>query len=102
MIALAEAPAHTLKMAKLAQQIVFSVARLSYRVRILEERGWIAKTACPNDKRASNLQLTKLGLNILTKIGGAHHRHIEESFTSKLTHEEISALSAISQKLAHP
>lgn len=99
LISLAEAPNHTLQMTKLAQQLVFSVARLSYRVRVLEERGWIAKVACPNDRRASNLQLTPDGIDALARLGATHRQHIQAAFFDRLTPTEVATLSAISEKL---
>ena len=57
---LSEAADRTLRMTALAQQTNATLPRLSHVVRRLEERELVERLPCPEDRRATNAQLTLL------------------------------------------
>lgn len=102
LMALAEAPDHTLTMSALAKRLVFSIPRLSYRVNTLSERGWVVKSACAEDKRASNVELTTDGIGRLQHVGAVHREHIREIFDANLTVAEMETLAELTARMRTP
>lgn len=99
LMVLAEAPARTLTMSVLAERIVFSVPRLSYRIGVLVERGWVLKQPCPDDGRAHNVILTDEGAAALIAAGRDHRQQIHEVFDAVLDADDIAALARVMGKM---
>jgi DNA-binding MarR family transcriptional regulator len=100
LMVLAEAPDRVLAMSVLAERLVFSVPRLSYRVRSLEERGWVRKEQDPDDRRVQQVHLTEEGAHTLVRVGQVHRQRVRHVFDEVLTREEIEALGRITAKIA--
>ncbi len=99
LMVLAEAPDRTLTMSVLAERIVFSVPRLSYRIGVLVERGWVLKEPCPDDRRAHNIVLTDDGAGALVAAGRDHRQQIHRLFDAVLDADDIDALARIMGKM---
>ena len=99
LMVLAEAPQHTLHLSEIAERLVFSFARLNYRVKTFVERGLITKEQCPADKRASHVTLTRRGLEHFTALGAVHSQHVEQLVRTHLTPDELALLASLSERL---
>ncbi|GAA4284865.1 MarR family winged helix-turn-helix transcriptional regulator [Brevibacterium daeguense] len=84
LLVLVEAPNRTLRMSVLADRLVFSAPRLNYRIGVLEEKGWVVKSASPDDRRAHLVTLTDEGFRRFLGAGRVHRAHIEKFFESAL------------------
>ena len=58
---LSEAPGRALRMTELARRTDSTLPRLSHVVSRLEARGFIERSPCPEDRRATNAALTETG-----------------------------------------
>ena len=99
LMVLAEAPQRTLRMTVLAEKIVFSVPRLSYRIGVLVDRGWVLKEACAEDRRVHNIILTDAGTAALVAAGRDHRAQIHEVFDARLSTDDIDDLARIMAKI---
>ncbi|WP_051298065.1 MarR family winged helix-turn-helix transcriptional regulator [Brevibacterium album] len=99
LMVLAEAPERTLAMTALAERLVFSVPRLSYRAKALAERGWVRKERAAHDGRVQHVILTDAGARQLIRVGQAHRERVREVFDSVLAPEEIEALGGLSARV---
>lgn len=99
LLLLVEAPARTLRMSELADGLVFSAPRLNYRVGVLEERGWVVKAPCAEDRRAHNVTLTDEGWQEFRRAGALHRRHIEKYFDAALEPGDAEHVLRISRAL---
>lgn len=70
---LSEAPGSALRMSALAEVVLISKSRLSYRVDRLEERGWVKRHSCDDDARGVWASLTAAGRRV---IGSEAPRHV--------------------------
>ena len=92
---LSEAPEHTLRMTSLAAQTNATLPRLSHVVRRLEERGLVARFACPEDARATNVRLTRIGWEKLRDTAPGHVANVRQHVIDALTPEQVAQLAAI-------
>ncbi len=58
---LSESPNHRLRMSELAAMVVQSRSRLTHTAKRLEDRGWVTREQCADDKRGVELVLTPAG-----------------------------------------
>lgn len=99
LMVLAEAPQRTLRMTVLAEKIVFSVPRLSYRIGVLVDRGWVLKETCAEDRRAHNITLAEPGAAALIAAGRDHRAQIRAVFDAQLDADDIDDLARIMGKM---
>lgn len=92
---LSEAPEHTLRMTALAARTNATLPRLSHVVRRLEDRGLVARFACPDDARATNARLTPAGWDKIRDTAPGHVANVRAHVLDALTTEQIDHLSAI-------
>lgn len=83
---LSEAPDRTLRMTELASLTNATLPRLSHVVKRLEGRGWVERTPCPDDGRATNAVLTEAGW---TAVAGAAPGHV--ALARRLVIDPLSA-----------
>ncbi|GAA2012430.1 MarR family winged helix-turn-helix transcriptional regulator [Brevibacterium samyangense] len=100
LLLLVEAPERRLRMNVLAQRLVFSAPRLTYRVQVLEDRGWVVKRPCPDDGRAHHVELTDDGLRVYLRAGSVQRGLIARFFEQALGPGDAEALHRISTALA--
>jgi DNA-binding MarR family transcriptional regulator len=96
LVALSEAPEHTLRMSELAGARGASRSRLSHAVARLEEVGWVRRRTCPTDKRGSFAVLTDKGLAALEAAAPGHVTTVREKLFDVLTPEQLHQLGEIS------
>jgi DNA-binding MarR family transcriptional regulator len=92
---LSEAPQRTLRMTALAERTNATLPRLSHVVRRLEERGLVARSACPQDARATNATLTGQGWEHLRATAPGHVATVRQHVIDALTPEQVGQLGEI-------
>ena len=95
LVALSEAPEHTLRMSELADFLRFSRSRLSHAVSKLERQGWIERTECPSDKRGSFAVLTERGFEVLQAAVPGHVEQVRKVLFDVLSPEQLDQLGDI-------
>src|SRR6478735_11291416 len=73
---LSEAPDRTLRMTALAGQTNATLPRLSHVVSRLEQRGFLTRSPCPEDRRATNASLTEDGWAKVVAAAPGHVRTV--------------------------
>ncbi|MEU5692146.1 MarR family transcriptional regulator [Actinosynnema sp. NPDC020468] len=95
LVALSEAPARAMRMSELAAVCHSSRSRLSHAVARLEKEGWVARRACPSDRRGSIAELTRAGFAALEAAAPGHVTAVREHLFDVLTPEQLSQLDVI-------
>lgn len=96
---LSEAPDHTLRMTALAARTNATLPRLSRVVSRLEREGFIARTPCPQDRRATNATLSRTGWRKVVHAAPGHVANVRAFVIDALTPAQIDQLSAIASQL---
>ena len=99
LLALMESPPQRLRMGELAQRIIFSASRLSYRIRGHESRGWVSLVPDEADGRSRWVQLTPEGKRVFLRAAKAHQVFVHEHFTAKLDEEDAETLLRVFQRV---
>lgn len=96
---LSEAPGRTSRMTVLAGRTNSTLPRLSHVISRLEQRGLVRRTPCPEDRRATNAQLTADGWDTLAAAAPGHVATVRELVVDALTPEQVRSLSEIAGAL---
>ena len=96
---LSEAPARTLRMTTLAAQTNSTLPRLSHVVSRLETQGYVKRTPCPEDRRATNATLTAAGWRKVVRAAPGHVATVRSYVIDALTPTQITQLSRICESL---
>jgi MarR family transcriptional regulator, 2-MHQ and catechol-resistance regulon repressor len=88
-----------LSMSELATQTVYSSGGTTRLVDRIEAQGLVERKACPNDRRAVHVRLTKSGEVTLARGLEVHAEHVEQYVSSKLTDKERHGLEVALRKL---
>ena len=96
---LSEVPDRTLRMTALAARTTSSLTRMSHVVTRLQQRGVVARSACADDGRATNVTLTDAGHALLVAAAPGHVTQVRESFLDALSDEQLTQLDAISDAI---
>lgn len=92
---LSEAPDRTLQLKELAGQANASYSRLSHVVTRLEERGWVEREPCPDDRRASNAVLTDAGWEKIVASAPGHVEAVRSLVFDGLDDRDVAALARV-------
>ncbi|WP_364511693.1 MarR family winged helix-turn-helix transcriptional regulator [Nocardioides sp. LML1-1-1.1] len=85
----------TLTMGELARLTASSPSRLSHAVTGLEQRGWVVRKQCPEDKRRQFVTLTDAGQELLDRVAPSHVEHVRDLVFSRLSPEQVRQLAQI-------
>ena len=99
LVRLSEAPDRRLRMSALADAAVSSRSRLSHAVAQLEQRGWVRREACPEDRRGQLAVLTDEGFAALAAAAPGHVEAVRRLLVDRLTPEQLRQLRAISEAI---
>lgn len=91
-----------MRLGELNRGVLLSQPALSRMVDRLVERGLVARTRDPDDRRSIRLSLTELGRATQRRVGGRHAVSVARAFSEVLTVAEMEQLAAICRKLATP
>lgn len=89
---LSESEDHRLRMSELAAMVVQSRSRLTHTAKRLEERGWVTREQCANDKRGVELVLTPGGLEAVRSISEVHVQSVRDNLVDIMTPEQFTAI----------
>lgn len=85
----------TLTMGELARLTASSPSRLSHAVAGLEQRGWVVRRPCGEDKRRQYVTLTDAGQELLDRVAPSHVEHVRDLVFSRLSREQVRQLGEI-------
>ncbi len=89
---LSESSSHRLRMSELAAMVVQSRSRLTHTAKRLEQRAWVVREPCADDKRGVELVLTPGGLTEVQALSRAHVRSVREHIVDIMTPTQFAAL----------
>lgn len=96
---LSDAPEHSLRMSELARKTATSPSRLSHSVASLEQRGWVTRHPCPQDRRGLVASLTDAGRSVLERTAPGHVAQVRASVLDPLTNDEVAQLTTLLGKV---
>lgn len=99
MAMLSEAPGRTLRMTALASATNSTLPRLSHVVSRLEKRGYVARAASSDDRRATNATLTDAGWEKVVATAPGHVDTVRDNVIEPLTADDVADLDRIMGKL---
>jgi DNA-binding MarR family transcriptional regulator len=99
LVALSAQPDRAIRMTQLARLSGTTTTRLSHAVTALEQRGWIERRPCPDDKRGQIARLTDTGMSILQAAAPGHVTEVRRLIFDHLTTADITRLRDITAKL---
>jgi DNA-binding MarR family transcriptional regulator len=79
----------------LADHLLWSRSRLSHQVTRMEQRGLVAREACPSDRRGAILVLTQAGWDTIRAAAPAHVASVRRHFVDHLSREQLAALADV-------
>jgi DNA-binding MarR family transcriptional regulator len=92
---LSNAPERKLRMTALSTATNSSLARLSHVIARLEKRGFVARTPCPQDRRATNASLTELGRQKVVATAPGHVATVRDAVIDALDAADVADLDRI-------
>jgi DNA-binding MarR family transcriptional regulator len=95
MVNLSNAPDRALRMSRLAALCHSSLSRLSHVVSRLERRGWVRRTPCPDDGRATVTTLTDEGFGALDAAAPGHVEAVRAFVIDALDARQLRELTTI-------
>jgi DNA-binding MarR family transcriptional regulator len=96
---LSEAPDRTLRMTALAGQTNSTLPRLSHVVSRLEKRGYVTRSPCPSDRRATNASLTDDGWAKVVAAAPGHVRTVVNEVLEPLKGRDVADLDRIMRRI---
>ena len=89
---LSESPHHRLRMSELAAMVVQSRSRLTHTAKRLEDRGWVTREQCADDRRGVELVLTTGGLTAVGEIARVHVQSVRDNLVDIMSPKEFTAI----------
>jgi DNA-binding MarR family transcriptional regulator len=96
---LSEAPDRTLRMTALASATNSTLPRLSHVASRLEQRGYLERLPCPEDRRATNAVLTDEGWDKVVATAPGHVGTVRANVIDALDANDVSDLNRIMGRL---
>jgi len=99
MAMLSESPGRVLQMSALASRTNATLPRLSRVVSRLEKAGYVERSPCPGDGRATNATLTEAGWDKVVQAAPGHVRTARELVVDALEPEQVGQLAEIARRI---
>lgn len=103
---LSEAEDQRLRMSDLADEVLVSRSRLTYRINRLTEVGYVERQACADDRRGLWATLTAKGRSTLAAAKPSHHAAIGQNFIDPIPKQHrqliVEIFSDMEEKLRSP
>ncbi len=96
---LSDAPERKLRMSELAEVAMLSRSRLSHRIKVMEQAGWVKREACPEDKRGFFAVMTAKGWKAIVGAAPDHVESVRTRFVDHLTKEDQRVLAEIFERV---
>ncbi|MEM9036929.1 MAG: MarR family transcriptional regulator [Actinomycetota bacterium] len=100
LVHLSEQPDLRLRMSDLADRLVHSRSRLTYRVDRMVQTGYLTREQCPDDKRGTFAVITPLGLELLATAAPTHVDGVRRHLTDQMSRDEFLQLGAVLGRVA--
>ena len=98
---LSDAPERRMRMAELAEIAMLSRSRLSHRMKVMEEAGWVRREACPDDKRGFFAVMTPKGWKAIVAAAPDHVASVRSRFVDKLSKADQIVLAEIFERVGN-
>ena len=98
---LSDAPDRRMRMAELAEIAMLSRSRLSHRMKVMEEAGWVRREACPDDKRGFFAVMTPKGWKAIVAAAPDHVESVRSRFVDKLSKADQVVLAEIFERVGN-
>ncbi|MDT0210084.1 MarR family transcriptional regulator [Curtobacterium sp. BRD11] len=92
---LSEAQGRKLRTSRLAAHTFATLPRLSRVLDRLEKAGFVERTPCPEDRRATDVNLTEVGWQKVVDAAPGHVNAVRHFALDALTQEEVAQLGKI-------
>jgi DNA-binding MarR family transcriptional regulator len=102
LVRLSEQPDRSLRMSELADSSQSSRSRLSHAVARLEERGWVSRQGCAEDRRGAVAVLTDAGYRALADAAPGHVEGVRTHLFDRLSPAQVGQLRRISEAVREP
>lgn len=102
LVNLSESPERRLRMSELADRLISSRSRLTYRVDRLERAGLVRRQACPEDGRAIHAVITDAGFERLRGAAPTHVRSVRRHLVDRFERDDFLTLGALLERVAAP
>jgi DNA-binding MarR family transcriptional regulator len=99
MAMLSEAPGRTLRMTELGLETNATLPRLSHVVARLEKRGFVRRSPCEADRRATNATLTASGWEKVIETAPGHVGAVRENVIDPLDARDVADLDRIMSRM---
>jgi len=83
----------TTRMKRLAEDVHSTLPRLSKAINRLEERGWVERFECVEDRRATNVRLTQAGRRAMILASPKHLDTVRRTVLDRLGPDQLTALA---------
>ncbi len=100
LLAVSRAPGQRLRFAELAEVTVYTRSGITRIVKRYEEKGFIRREECPEDKRGSFAVITEQGKRALKESWKWYSKGILDVFGECYTEKEAQTLKTLLKKLA--
>ncbi len=97
---LGQAPDRRMRMSELAQIAMVSRSRLSHRMKVLEEAGWVDRVRCSEDKRGLFAVLTSKGVTKVAQIAPTYQKSVQKRLLKHLSSSEQLQVEKIFSKIS--
>jgi len=96
---LALAPGRRLRMAELAELLVFTRSGITRLIERLERQGYVERRECSDDARGVNAILTEQGFLLFEQAARTHVARLRELFFGRLEQLSLAELNQLWQRL---
>jgi DNA-binding MarR family transcriptional regulator len=95
LVVLSEAPSRRLRMSEIADRVLVSRSRLTYRVDHLVKRGLVVRSGVAGDGRGTNAELTDVGLEVLQSAARTHVDDVRINLVDHIPAGELGMFTRI-------
>jgi len=100
LVFLSEAPGRRLRMNEIADQVLVSRSRLTYRVDRLCEQGLVIRVEAPTDRRGTFARLTDRGMELLEVAAQSHVADVRSNLMDHVSPEDLPAFGRVWKSVA--
>ncbi|MBT8239851.1 MAG: MarR family transcriptional regulator [Acidimicrobiia bacterium] len=100
LVFLSESEEHQLRMSEIANHVLVSRSRLTYRVDRLVEQGFVVRTEAPDDRRGLFAELTPRGLDVLSEAAKTHVADVRSHLMDHISKGDLPAFSRTWKSIA--
>lgn len=100
LVNLSEAPARSMRMSELAKKVSAQKSRLTYRITLLEQDGWVQRRTTEQDGRGLICVLLDKGFSILERFAPLHVEGVLKNFIEPTSKADITVLTQMFDEIA--